>query len=406
MINSKKKGFTIVELVIVIAVVAILAAVLIPTFSNLVKKANISADQQAVVQMNKLLTIDEVADPQPTTADGVVEVLIKNGYADDLTTYYSNYQLAWIKESNVIVLVENGAVVYPEKYKGATEFEELKPMIKDHTSLMGEISSSTEGKTIFLSENINEMIRVASPDVNVSINMNGNTITNNSNNAVAVLDGIVELKNGTIKSGGSDYHAVATTGSSTVTLDNVNIIGQNDPSKLMLAVKTYSSDTTINIKNSVMTLINCGGVAAESGGTINLENVIISRSGDAGLEFIETAIAVSGNGTVNVNGGKYSGVDNCLYVYSSGGTINVTDGEFIGETVITFTLDKNTYPDAVSEMYISGGKFDGLINVVAGCKLEISGGTFTNTGLTLDEFKTYVKSGHTVETVNGAFVVK
>ena len=44
MINSKKKGFTIVELVIVIAVVAILAAVLIPTFSSLVKKANTSAD--------------------------------------------------------------------------------------------------------------------------------------------------------------------------------------------------------------------------------------------------------------------------------------------------------------------------------------------------------------------------
>lgn len=34
-----KNGFTIVELVIVIAVIAILAAVLIPTFSNLVKKA-------------------------------------------------------------------------------------------------------------------------------------------------------------------------------------------------------------------------------------------------------------------------------------------------------------------------------------------------------------------------------
>lgn len=90
--------------------------------------------------------------------------------------------------------------------------------------------------------------------------MNGNTVTSNSNNAVAVLDGIVELKNGTIKNGGSDYHAVATTGSSTVTLDNVNIIGQNDPSMNMLAVKTYSSDTTINIKNSTMTLINCGGV--------------------------------------------------------------------------------------------------------------------------------------------------
>ncbi len=41
-----KKGFTIVELVIVIAVIAILAAVLIPTFSGVVDKANQSAALQ------------------------------------------------------------------------------------------------------------------------------------------------------------------------------------------------------------------------------------------------------------------------------------------------------------------------------------------------------------------------
>lgn len=41
--KSNKKGFTIVELVIVIAVIAILAAVLIPTFTNVVEKANESA---------------------------------------------------------------------------------------------------------------------------------------------------------------------------------------------------------------------------------------------------------------------------------------------------------------------------------------------------------------------------
>ena len=41
-----KKGFTVVELVIVIAVIAILSAVLIPTFGNLINKANESALQQ------------------------------------------------------------------------------------------------------------------------------------------------------------------------------------------------------------------------------------------------------------------------------------------------------------------------------------------------------------------------
>lgn len=45
--KNNRKGFTITELVIVIAVIAILAAVLIPTFSSIIKKANKSSDLQA-----------------------------------------------------------------------------------------------------------------------------------------------------------------------------------------------------------------------------------------------------------------------------------------------------------------------------------------------------------------------
>lgn len=44
--NKKNNGFTIVELVIVIAVIGILSAILIPTFSNLVKQANDTALQE------------------------------------------------------------------------------------------------------------------------------------------------------------------------------------------------------------------------------------------------------------------------------------------------------------------------------------------------------------------------
>lgn len=44
--KNTRKGFTITELVIVIAVIAILAAVLIPTFAGIVEKANDSADLQ------------------------------------------------------------------------------------------------------------------------------------------------------------------------------------------------------------------------------------------------------------------------------------------------------------------------------------------------------------------------
>lgn len=57
--KNNRKGFTIVELVIVIAVIAILAGVLIPTFSSVVKKANKSAiDQEIAAARTTLLTVE------------------------------------------------------------------------------------------------------------------------------------------------------------------------------------------------------------------------------------------------------------------------------------------------------------------------------------------------------------
>ena len=38
--KSMKKGFTLVELIIVIAVIGVLAAILIPVFANVIDKAN------------------------------------------------------------------------------------------------------------------------------------------------------------------------------------------------------------------------------------------------------------------------------------------------------------------------------------------------------------------------------
>ena len=56
--KNSKKGFTIVELIIVIAVIAILAAVLIPTFSNLIKRANVANDTALVRNLNTALAAD------------------------------------------------------------------------------------------------------------------------------------------------------------------------------------------------------------------------------------------------------------------------------------------------------------------------------------------------------------
>ena len=67
--RNNKKGFTIVELVIVIAVIAILAGVLIPTFSGIVEKANESAAVQEAktIMTNYTASIDYADGETPAT---------------------------------------------------------------------------------------------------------------------------------------------------------------------------------------------------------------------------------------------------------------------------------------------------------------------------------------------------
>ena len=60
--RNNKKGFTIVELVIVIAVIGILAAVLIPTFSGVIDDANENAAKQYARNTYTQLYADDLAD--------------------------------------------------------------------------------------------------------------------------------------------------------------------------------------------------------------------------------------------------------------------------------------------------------------------------------------------------------
>ena len=60
--RNNKKGFTITELVIVIAVIAILAAVLIPTFSGVIDKAKKSTATQECAQARQNLLVEKDAD--------------------------------------------------------------------------------------------------------------------------------------------------------------------------------------------------------------------------------------------------------------------------------------------------------------------------------------------------------
>lgn len=116
--KNKIKGFTVVELVIVIAVVAVLAAVLIPTFAAIVKRANISADTQAVRNMNVILASESADSSAPDGIEAVVSLLEANGITD-LIPQTRFYTFIWIEDDNLILLADEGnRPVYPEEYIG------------------------------------------------------------------------------------------------------------------------------------------------------------------------------------------------------------------------------------------------------------------------------------------------
>ncbi len=114
--KSNKKGFTIVELVIVIAVIAILAAVMIPTFDGVIKKANQSAVMQKATAAYKEAyaldlsdgELDYLDDGETITVDGLT-------YEEDLVSYTDGEYIAVYRDGKWTVIDPEGATtVAPE----------------------------------------------------------------------------------------------------------------------------------------------------------------------------------------------------------------------------------------------------------------------------------------------------
>ena len=107
---SKKRVFTIIELVIVIAVIAILAAVLIPTFANIIQKANVANDVALARNMNTILIADEATNGRSTDMYDVLIALEQGGFKlENLNPRADGNVFAWDKANNQIVYLEKGS---------------------------------------------------------------------------------------------------------------------------------------------------------------------------------------------------------------------------------------------------------------------------------------------------------
>ena len=106
--KKNKKGFTLVELIVVLVIIAILAAVLVPTVSGYIKRANKTADQTAAKTaytayssaltdwIGENTTANVIDDAAKTAIAGKVvsEGYLKQSESDKCTVTYSDMAIS------------------------------------------------------------------------------------------------------------------------------------------------------------------------------------------------------------------------------------------------------------------------------------------------------------------------
>ena len=85
--KTNNKGFSLVELIVVIAIMAILAAVAIPTFASFINKANVATDVDFVNNAEYAADLAYTADPAKVV-DYVTVTLGDDGTVSKVTVYF------------------------------------------------------------------------------------------------------------------------------------------------------------------------------------------------------------------------------------------------------------------------------------------------------------------------------
>ena len=348
--RSNKKGFTIVELVIVIAIIAILAAVLIPTFASLIQKANTSADIQAVRQMNTILAT--YTDGSIKTVSDAVAVL------DNENIDLDNYKPLQKDHYFYFVVGKNGVptIIYTDKNDNIVFNQDMKDNVtgQQWMSLSGDVPTDDN----YSIDNTGAVSIDSGAKLAHLIDAKKNT----SDNLTITLSGNVDLKGAAVDFGQTTGTITITGGTSGAVLSGIRADNNTvSPTTGEFANHKYGfglfgniESGTVKLENVTIADLNVGNSLGTHEGGANAIGLVAGYIGaGANVELNDVTFK---NCTVN-GYQKVGGIVGQLH-----GTLTMTNVKFENVTV-------NGYVEVAK---IAGATFkkDSANLTVEGCNLD------------------------------------
>jgi len=418
LVKRLKRAFTITELVIVIAVIAILAAVLIPTFMNVTKKAQQSADNQLVKNLNTILTSEAAIEGKNKTCYDAIQDAAEGGYQVDKITPTSDGDILWDSVNDCFVLYSEGAYQYvgvetPKtatadsafvkiynnkvQYGSGTESASANGIVAyaaEENGFSAYLGEGSIDETKYTAENpLKVSVGIDTGDYNIDVTYNGT-----GTDAVIIRVGVaatLTVTSGTVNQYGEALEVVVNGG--TVTVNGDTLVNAKS------GTVTINSKETKYLKSEYATVWGGTVVSSDDYNTERAERKeaaekkafennaanasYVARIGLQGYDTVQAAIDAAGSTKTSIALTNDCTVDKDITIAKDQDIVLDLNGKTI--TRSTVTVNKKCCAVVIEgTLTIDDSKGGGIIEldckkkyvleVSQGGKLTINGGTFAN----------------------------
>lgn len=352
--KNTKKGFTLVELVIVIAVIAVLSAIIIPVTSSIVQNAKETVDKTTVRALNDALTQDEAKNGKRTLYSDVVNAMQDYGYGVEKLTPLSLGDILWDSVNNTFILKKDGKEVMRQKGSSTgVKDVDLWMVAKSVADVEGKpyskylASGYDFGDTI---SNLHTGLDVGENSVNVNYsNTNEQTVIINTNGGFLTIDaandtvnhygsaGYVEIK----QIASHSYHEFGAVNA--VSVSNGHFVAESTAK--VVRVHAASASASLKEVEGAM-VINYTKDASITNVTVEgIEQSEISNGAAIDSDSAAKVNVSTKGGVAELNGMHFADLQSAFDVAKDGETVKLLDNFVINKAAVIegkkITLDMN-----------------------------------------------------------------